>query len=247
MKVSKSVFGKITGEDIFLFTLENDHGVKTSIINYGGIMNTLSVPDKNGKGEDILLGFDHLEDYLKDHPFFGALIGRFGNRIAKGKFSIDGKEYTLAINNEPNHLHGGNKGFDKVIWTATEYDKPGEVGVKLEYLSKDMEEGYPGNLKVAVSYALTNNNEIKIEYAATADKKTQINLTQHNYYNLNAFQADVKEHILTLWASKYTPVDDGSIPTGELALVAGTAFDSGILKNLGKTWIIPEWGTTITL
>jgi aldose 1-epimerase len=234
MKVNKTLFGKISGEDIYLFTLENDNGIKTSVINYGGIMNTLSVPDKKGISEDILLGFDNLDDYLKDHPFFGALIGRYGNRIAGGKFNIDGKEYKLAINNEPNHLHGGNKGFDKVVWKAAEFTRTGEVGVQLEYLSKDMEEGYPGNLKVAVSYSLTNNNEVKIEYTASTDKKTQINLTQHNYYNLNACKTDVKEHILTLWASKYTPVDDGSIPTGELAQVAGTAFDFRNPKKLGK-------------
>lgn len=234
MKVSKSLFGKISGEDIYLFTLENDKGMKTSVTNYGGIMNTLVVPDKYGKAEDILLGFDNLEDYLKDHPYFGVLCGRYGNRVAKGKFSIDGVEYTLAINNEPNHLHGGIKGFDKVIWKGTEVQNPDEVGVKLEYTSKDMEEGYPGNLKVTVYYWLTNNNEIKIEYTATTDKKTHLNLTQHNYYNLNGCKSDVKDHTLTFWASKYTPVDSGSIPTGELASVAGSAFDFRNPKKLGK-------------
>lgn len=234
MKVSKSLFGKISGEDIYLFTLENDKGMKTSVTNYGGIMNTLVVPDKNGKAEDILLGFDNLEDYVKDHPYFGVLCGRYANRIAKGKFSIDGVEYKLAINNEPNHLHGGVKGLDKVIWKGTEVQNSDAVGVKLEYTSKDMEEGYPGTLKVTVCYWLTNNNEVKIEYTATTDKKTHINLTQHNYYNLNACKSDVKDHTLTFWASKYTPVDGGSIPTGELAPVAGSAFDFRNPKKLGK-------------
>lgn len=234
MKVSKSLFGKISGEDIYLFTLENDKGMKTSVTNYGGIMNTLVVPDKDGKAEDILLGFDNLEDYVKDHPYFGVLCGRYANRIAKGKFSIDGVEYTLAINNEPNHLHGGVKGLDKVIWKGTEVQNTDAVGVKLEYTSKDMEEGYPGTLKVTVCYWLTNNNEVKIEYTATTDKKTHINLTQHNYYNLNACKSDVKDHTLTVWASKYTPVDGGSIPTGELAPVAGSAFDFRNPKKLGK-------------
>lgn len=234
MNISKTEFGKINGDIVHLFTLENDNGLKTSITNFGGIMTSLIVPDKNGKLEDIVLGFDNLGDYLKDHPYFGALIGRYGNRIAKGKFKIDTQEYKVAVNNGPNHLHGGIKGFDKVIWKAQEIKETGIVCLKLSYLSKDMEEGYPGNLSVEVIYSLNNSNELGIEYFATTDKKTIVNLTQHNYYNLNACKTDVKEHILTLHTSKYTPVDEGSIPTGELANVSGTPFDFLKPKAIGK-------------
>jgi aldose 1-epimerase len=234
MNISKAEFGKAHGEIVYLFTLENDKGLKTSITTYGGIMTSLFVPDKNGKLEDIVLGFDNLGDYLKDHPYFGALIGRFGNRIAKGSFKIDNKDFKLAINNGPNHLHGGIKGFDKVIWKSQEIKESDKVGLKLTYLSKDMEEGYPGNLSVEVIYTLNNSNELGIEYFATTDKKTVLNLTQHNYYNLNACKTDVKEHILTLYTSKYTPVDAGSIPTGELVKVSGTPFDFLKAKKLGK-------------
>ena len=234
MNISKTEFGKVNGETVYLFTLENDKGIKTSITNFGGIMTSLFVPDKNGKSEDIVLGFDNLGDYLKDHPYFGALIGRFGNRIAKGSFKIDNHEYKLAINNGPNHLHGGIKGFDKVVWKAEEIKEAGKVSLKLSYVSKDMEEGYPGTLSVEVIYYLNNSNELGIEYFASTDKKTVINLTQHNYYNLNACKSDVKSHVLKMNCSKYTPVDDGSIPTGELANVAGTPFDFTKAKTLGK-------------
>ena len=234
MKITQSRFGEIEGNSVDLFTLENDKGIKTLITTYGGIMTSLFVPDRTGKPEDILLGFDNLTDYLKDHPYFGTLVGRYGNRIAKGRFVLDGTEYKLAINNGPNHLHGGLKAFDKVIWEAEKYEKPGEIGVKLHYFSKDKEEGYPGNLDTIVNYSLTNDNELKIEYFATTDKRTHLNLTQHNYYNLNACKKDVLDHIVTFWASKYTPVDAGLIPTGELANVAGTAFDFRNPKKIGK-------------
>jgi aldose 1-epimerase len=173
------------------------------------------VPDKNGMSENVVLGFDNLNDYLKDHPYFGALIGRFGNRIENGTFTIDGKEYKLAINNGPNHLHGGLKAFDKIVWDAEQFENPNEVGVKLHYTSVDMEEGYPGTMDITVVYSLTNDNEVKIDYSATTDKTTHVNLTQHNYYNLNACKGDVLDQILTLWASKYTPADENSIPTGD--------------------------------
>lgn len=234
MKINKVLFGEVAGNPVYLFTLENDFGIKTSITNYGGIMTTLFVPDRNNNPGDILLGFDNLNDYLKDHPYFGTLVGRYGNRIANGKFIIDGKEYKLAMNNGANHLHGGLKGFDKVIWEVEEFQKNDEVGIKLNYLSKDMEEGYPGNLDTVVLYSLTNSNEIKIEYFAKTDKTTHVNLTQHNYYNLNACDSDVREHVVTFWASKYTPVDSGLIPTGELKNVAGTPFDFRNPKAIGK-------------
>ncbi|HEY4787009.1 MAG TPA: aldose epimerase family protein [Bacteroidales bacterium] len=234
MNITKTEFGKVGNETVYLFTLENDKGLKTSITNYGGIMTTLFVPDKSGKNEDIVLGFDNLGDYLKEHPYFGALIGRYGNRIAKGSFKVDNQTYHVAVNNGPNHLHGGLKGFDKVIWKAQEIKEKEKVGLKLSYLSKDMEEGYPGNLSVEVVYYINNNNEVGMEYFASTDKKTIINLTQHNYYNLNACKGDVKDHVLTLYTSKYTPVDDGSIPTGEIANVEGTAFDFRKPKKIGK-------------
>lgn len=233
MNISKTEFGKVNGETVYLFTLTNDKGLKTSITNYGGIMTTLFVPDKNGKSEDVVLGFDNIGDYLKDHPYFGALIGRYGNRIAKGAFTIDGQTYKLAVNNGPNHLHGGIKGFDKVIWAAQEVKETNRVGLKLSYVSKDMEEGYPGTMKIEVVYYVNNDNEVGMEYFASTDKKTVINLTQHNYYNLNACKTDVKDHVLTMHTSKYTPVDDGSIPTGEIAAVAGTPFDFLKPKKIG--------------
>jgi aldose 1-epimerase len=234
MNISKSEFGKVDGETVYLFTLENDKGMKTSISNYGGIMNTLFVPDRNGKAEDVVLGFDNLADYLKEYPYFGCLVGRYGNRIAKGSFKLDNVTYKLAINNGPNHLHGGLKGFDKVIWSVQELRKTDEVGIKLSYLSKDMEEGYPGNLSVEVIYSLTNSNELKMEYFASTDKKTVLNLTQHNYYNLTACKTDVKEHLLTMNTGKVVVVDEGSIPTGEILDVAGTPFDFQIAKKIGK-------------
>jgi aldose 1-epimerase len=234
MNISKMEFGNVYGKTIYLFTLENDKGYKTTITNYGGLMTSLLVPDKFGKTEDVVLGFDNLADYLKEHPYFGALIGRFGNRIAKGKFDIDSTTYQLAINNGPNHLHGGIKGFDKVVWDFEEISNSNEVTLKLSYLSKDMEEGYPGNLSVQVLYKWNNQNELTMEYFANTDKKTHVNLTQHNYYNLNACKNDIKDHILTLFTSKYTPVDEGLIPTGELANVSGTPFDFLKPKRIGK-------------
>ena len=233
MKISVLPFGKVNNAPVSLYTLENDNGIKTSITNYGGIMTSLYVPDRSGKTEDIVLGFNSIDGYLGEHPYFGALIGRFGNRIGKGTFELDGVTYKLAINNGPNHLHGGLKGFDKVIWDVEQYEKPGEVGIKLQYFSKDMEEGYPGNLKTEVLYSLTNSNELRMEYFAETDKKTHVNLTQHNYYNLNGCKSDVREHILAIWASKYTITDADLIPTGELGNVAGSAYDFRNPKKIG--------------
>ena len=225
MNISKVTFGKADGKTVYLYTLENDKGIKTSITNYGGIQTTLFVPDRNRKAEDIVLGFDNLTDYLNGHPYFGCLVGRVGNRIGKGKFTLDGVNYDLAVNNEPNHLHGGIKGFDKVVWDAEEIKKDDQVALILSYKSKDMEEGYPGNLNVDVIYSLNNKNEFTIEYFATTDKRTHVNLTQHNYFNLNACKSDVKDHILTLNCSEITAIDENLIPTGEIAKVAGTPFD----------------------
>jgi aldose 1-epimerase len=224
--ITKSAFGQTPdGTPVELYTLRNANGMEATIMTYGGIVTSLKVPDKNGKFDDVVLGYDNLDGYIKSSPYFGALIGRYGNRIAKGRFSLDGVEYTLAVNNTPNALHGGLKGFDKVVWTVAEAEV-GEHGPKLElmYLSKDGEEGYPGNLKVKATYTLTEDNALKVKFKATTDKDTVCNLTHHSYFNL-AGSGDVLSHIVQINADTFTPVDAGLIPTGELAPVAGTPFD----------------------
>jgi aldose 1-epimerase len=223
--VKREPFGKMPdGKAVERFTLTNANRVELKAINYGGIITSLRVPDRSGRLDDIVLGFDSLESYLKDHPFFGAIIGRYGNRIAKGAFTLDGQTYELAANNGPNHLHGGNKGFDKVLWTAEPV--AGSNAIAFSRTSPDGEEGYPGNLRVQVTYTLTDANELIVDYRATTDKATPVNLTQHSYFNL-AGQAsgDILGHQLMLNADRYTPVDDTLIPTGELAPVDGTPFD----------------------
>lgn len=231
MNVVKSDFGKLEdGTSIALFTLTNKNGVEVKITNYGGIITSLKVPDKEGVIEDVALGFDALEGYssdayLESGPYFGALIGRYGNRIAGGKFTLDGQEYDLANNNGPNHLHGGIKGFDKVVWEAEEFKTDEGVGVKLHYVSKDMEEGYPGNLAVDVVYTLTNDNALAIDYTATTDKKTIVNLTNHSYFNLTAGKSDILGHEVMINADQFIPVDETLIPTGEIRDVEGTPFD----------------------
>jgi len=209
-----------------LYTLENKNGMKMMVSTYGGIVTQLHVPDKNGNLEDVTLGFDQLPSYEGKHPYFGAIVGRYGNRIAKGKFSIDGTEYTLATNNGANALHGGIVGFNKKIWEAKAIEEKDKVGLELSYTSPDMEEGFPGNLAVIVRYFLNNDNEWTIEYEATTDKKTPINLTHHAYFNLNgANSSDILEHEVMINADHYTPVDETLIPTGKLAEVEGTPFD----------------------
>jgi aldose 1-epimerase len=225
--ITKTSFGKTSaGENVDLYTLRNVNGVEAKITNYGGIVVSLKVPDRNGKFDDVVLGFKDFEGYLKNDPYFGALIGRYGNRIAKGRFTLNGVEYKLAVNNGENHLHGGIKGFDKVVWTGSESKTKAGPAVVLTYLSKDGEEGYPGNLQVRVVYTLTNNNELKIDYSATTDKDTVINLTHHSYFNLaGEGNGDILNHLLTINANRFVPTDAGSIPTGELRSVAGTPFD----------------------
>jgi aldose 1-epimerase len=191
------------------------------------------VPDKKGVAADIVLGYDSLSGYIAKTPYFGALIGRYGNRIAKGKFTLDGKEYTLALNDGPNHLHGGVKGFDKVVWEADEFKTDSAVGLKLHYLSKDGEEGYPGNLDITVTYTLNDDNSLVFDYNATTDKATPVNLTQHSYFNL-AGGGDIKSHELMISAAKYNVVDSTLIPTGELREVKGTPFDFTTAKPIGK-------------
>jgi aldose 1-epimerase len=220
----KESFGTLQdGKEVFLYTLTNAKGMSASVMNYGGIIVSLTAPDKNGSFEDVVLGYDNLTSYVRNNPYFGALIGRFGNRIAKGKFTLDGQVYTLPANNGPNHLHGG-RGFDKVFWDIA--PTADSTGLILTYTSADGEQGYPGTLTTKVVYTLTDNNEFKIDYEATTDKKTIVNLTQHTYFNLSGDKhAPIKDHALQLDAPYFLPVDNTLIPTGELKSVKGTPFD----------------------
>jgi aldose 1-epimerase len=223
--ITEQPFGNDTqGAPVTLYTLKNRNGAEVSICNYGGLVTSLKVPDRGGKLGDVVLGFDNLADYIKDSPYFGALIGRYGNRIAKGKFVLDGNAYTLATNNGPNALHGGLKGFDKVLWQSRAYQSDSGPALELTYLSKDGEEGYPGNLSVTARYTLTDSNALKLEYTATTDKDTVVNLTQHSYFNL-ACHGTILNHVVMIAADKFTPVDSTLIPVGELRPVEGTPFD----------------------
>jgi len=230
--VKKESFGTLEdGREVSLFTLSNEDGIEVEITNYGGTVTSIRTPDKNGNFENVVLGFDSLEKYTAGVPYFGALIGRYGNRIEDGRFSIDGKQYQLATNDGDNHLHGGEQGFDKVLWDAAAQD---DGSLKLTYLSNDGEEGYPGNLEVTVVYTLTNENELKIEYEATTDKATPVNLTNHSYFNLSGHpDSTILDHQLKIRADQYTPVNDELIPTGELASVAGTPFDFTEFHKIG--------------
>jgi len=213
------------GEAVRLYSLRNATGMTAEIMTYGAIVVSLNVPDRDGDMADIVLGYDNLEGYIKETPYFGAIVGRYGNRIGKGKFTLDGVTYTLATNNDENHLHGGIKGFDKVVWDDEPLWRSDGVGVKLCYLSADGEEGYPGNLQATVTYVLTNKNELRIEYEATTDKATPVNLTHHGYFNLTGGRRDILDHELMLKAVQFTPVDAGLIPTGHLVDVEGTPMD----------------------
>src|SRR5580765_6501659 len=223
-RVSKKPFGKTAdGKAVEIYTLTNSRGAEAGIITYGGAVVSLKVPDRRGKVGDVVLGYDSVADYERHTSYFGALIGRYANRIAKGKFSLNGKEYSLAVNNGENHLHGGLKGFDKVVWGARSSTDAAGANLELAYLSHDGEEGYPGNLSVKVVYTLTEKDELKIVYSATTDKATVINLTHHSYFNLaGAGNGNILGHQLTLFAGRFTPTDSGSIPTGELRSVKGT-------------------------
>jgi aldose 1-epimerase len=224
--IKKEPFGNAPDGPVDLYTITNAHGMELRVTNYGGIIVSLRVPDKNGSVADVVLGYDKLDGYLKNSPYFGAIVGRYCNRIANGKFALDGVEYHLAKNNGPNSLHGGLKGFDKVIWHAEPFTNEQGSGLILTYTSKDGEEGYPGNLKTKVSYTLTNQNELRIDYEATTDKATPVNLTSHSYFNLTGEgSGDILKHELTLYADRFTPVDQTLIPTGELRPVKGTPLD----------------------
>lgn len=232
--VSRAPYGTMPdGTPVEEFTVVNKNKLQMKVITYGGIISSLSVPDKNGNIEDVVLGYDNLEGYLTPNPYFGAAIGRYGNRIAKGKFKLDDKEYTLATNNGANHLHGGVKGFDKVVWTGEPLTVENGAGVRLTYTSADMEEGYPGNLNVTVDYVLYDDNSVKFEYHATTDKKTVINLTNHSYFNLTGMKEDILNHELRINASRYLPVDSTLIPL-QAQNVEGTPYDFRTMKVVGK-------------
>jgi len=222
--IVESAFGQLPdGTLVERYTLRNSHGMAASIMTYGGVVTSLKVPDKRGKFDDVVLGYDNLDHYLKSSPSFGALIGRYANRIALAKFSLDGVEYRVSTNNPPNSLHGGFKGFSKRVWSARPLPTARGPSLILTYLSKNGEEGYPGNLQVMAIYSLTENNELKVEFTATTDRKTVCNLTHHSYFNLRG-SGDVLDHVVYINADKFTPLS-GTIPTGELRPVAGTPFD----------------------
>ncbi len=226
--MNKELFGKFSdGTPISIYTLRNAHGMEARITNYGGILVSLKVPDKNGVLTDVVLGYDSLSQYVtSNNPYFGALIGRYGNRIGGAKFTLKGTEYKLAANNGANSLHGGIKGFDKVVWNVNEADSKDGKSLALTYLSKDGEEGYPGHLSVEVIYSLTDSDEVRIDYKATTDKPTVLNLTHHSYFNLaGAGNGDILSHELMLVADRFTPIDAGLIPTGKLQDVKGTPMD----------------------
>jgi aldose 1-epimerase len=225
--VKKDPFGKTRdGQSVDLYTLTNALGMEVRAMTYGGIIVSIKAPDRTGKLDDVTLGFDSLDGYLAGHPYFGAIIGRYGNRIGQARFSLDGVEYKLAVNNGPNALHGGLKGFDKVVWQAESFDKKDSAGVVFSYTSPDGEEGYPGNLNVKVTYTLTDKNELILDYHATTDKATPVNLTNHTYFNLaGPGLRDILGHDIMINADSITPIDSTLIPTGEIRSVAGTPFD----------------------
>ena len=229
----KTLYGMIGADSVFQYTLTNKNGMVVKILNYGGTVTNIITPDKNGKMGNVILGYDSLSGYRQPgNPFFGSLVGRYANRIANAKFTLDGKEYTLAKNDGPNTLHGGLKGFDKVIWTVKSFN---DSGLLLSYSSKDGEEGYPGNFTADVMYSLSNDNDLKIEYTAVTDKATPVNLTNHSYFNLSAgADSTILDHELMLKAEKYTPVNKTLIPTGNIDDVKGTPMDFTTSKKVGR-------------
>jgi aldose 1-epimerase len=266
VKVSKTPFGSTSnGTAVDLFTLENSSGMQAKITNYGGIVTQLHVPDQNGELGDVVLGYDKLSSYIKASPYFGCIAGRYANRIAKGQFKIGETTYNLATNNGDNHLHGGNVGFDKQVWAAKEVNGLGKAGIELTYLSKDGEEGYPGNLASKVTYWLTNQNELEIEYEAKTDKATPINLTHHSYFNLaGEGSGNILGHEVEIFANSFVPTDAGNIPLGELKKVTGTPFDFLTPHKIGEriegknqqlefgkgydhNWVINDSGNSLNL
>src|SRR6266850_4923723 len=233
--MTRAPFGRLPdGRAVEQFTLTNAHGAEVRVMTYGGIITVVRTPDRSGQLDDVVLGFDTLAGYLKDSPYFGAIVGRYANRIANGLFTLDGTAYRLAKNNGPNSLHGGLRGFDKVLWSGEPFQGDSGVGVALRYTSRDGEEGFPGTLVARVRYTLSPHDELAVDYEATSDKATPVNLSQHTYWNLRGTAGgDVLDHVLTLNAAAFTPVDSTLIPTGELAPVAGTPFDFRTATPIG--------------
>ncbi len=234
--IEKKLFGKLSnGNEIFAYTLKNQNGMTAEIINYGAIVVSLTAPDRNGKFEDIVHGYDNIDSYVVDKNYFGCIVGRYGNRIGKGKFLLEGKVYQLGINNGENHLHGGETGFSKRVWSAEPIESETDPALKLTYVSKDGEEGYPGTVTITVVYTLTKNNELKIEYTGTTDKTTVFNPTHHSYFNLSGnMNTTILDHELEINADKTTPVDNELITTGKYADVANTPMDFRLPKKIGK-------------
>jgi aldose 1-epimerase len=225
-EVSRALFGTTdAGEPVDILTLTNGLGVELRALTYGGTIVSLSVPDRDGRPADVVLGHDSLEDYASDTSYFGAIVGRFANRIADARFTVDGKTHRLTANDGPNHLHGGRAGFDRVIWRVVPFSDDHSIGLTLSYTSPDGEEGYPGNLEAQARYSLTDQNELVVDFLAATDQATPVNLTQHSYFNLTGGGGDILRHLLRINADRMTPVDENLIPTGELALVAGGPFD----------------------
>jgi aldose 1-epimerase len=234
-EVSSEPFGEVDEGSVEKYTLTNANGVEVSILNYGAIIQSILVPDRDGNLGNVVLGFDNIEDYVEKSPYFGAIVGRYANRIANGTFALDGQTYTLAINNDPNHLHGGDVGFDKVLWEVEDVSSPDGQSIALTRTSPDGEEGYPGNLTVTVTYTLTDADELRIDYEATTDALTVLNLSNHSYFNLaGEGSGSIFEHELQLSAGNFTPVEETLIPTGEIAPVAGTPFDFTTAKPIGQ-------------
>lgn len=236
MNMKRTLFGEAGEEQIFQYTFTNVNGMSVSIINFGGIVTRLVVPDRDGNFQDVVLGYDNLQQYLDNNsPYFGCIAGRYANRIALGKFELEGSVYQLATNNGLNHLHGGIKGFDKVVWNVEDFIFPDSAGIVLTYLSKDGEEGFPGNLLTRVIYTLNNLNELIIDYQAETDKPTVINLTHHSYFNLRGQgNGDIYDHQLQIFADQYVPVDENLIPTGELAPIGMTLMDFTVPIEIGN-------------
>lgn len=236
--IEKADFGSTPeGQPIEIYTLVNRNGLRAKVMTYGATLTELHVPDRGGRLADIVLGFNKPEPYLKGHPFFGSTTGRYANRIAKGQFTLNGVTYKLAVNNGPNSLHGGIKGLDKRVWSARDVSSPNGAAIAFSYISPDGEEGYPGNLEMTVTYTLTHADELRIDYAATTDKDTVINLTNHSYFNLaGEGEGDVLKHVLKLNADRYTPPDDTLIPTGDVASVRGTVLDFTSPLPIGARW-----------
>ncbi len=234
MKIEKEYFGQSEGKDVDLYTLSNDNGMAVRITTYGGIITHLMVPDREGRGRDVVLGFDDLLDYLHGHPHFGAITGRYAGRIADARFELDGHTYVLARNDGKNHLHGGVKGFDKKVWEAATRKEPGKVSLILSYVSPHMEEGYPGDLKVTVIYSLLEENTLELFYEAHTDRPTILNLTNHSYFNLEDPAGDIRDHIAMILSDRMLETRDDLIPTGRILEVAGTPYDFREPKPFGR-------------